>query len=295
MWRLLIIVLFTSPTFAQQKSDSVVFYPIERLEEVYTQHPGKIIRHYGFCLNYSEHYEQAAWVAYCLTKEKTIKQVERQSRFKQDPKIKTATATDADYYQSGYDRGHLAPAADMAWSDTSMRESFYYSNVSPQVPAFNRGIWKTLEEQVRDWANEFGTIYITTGPVFTNAMATIGPNKVAVPDAFYKVILVYQDTVKKGIGFILPNQASKKSIFEFAVPIDSVESVTKLDFFYQIPDSVEAVIEAKCELLQIKNVTTTVVPQNNTQSTQCVAISKSTGKRCRNMTKKANGRCHVHQ
>jgi endonuclease G len=202
-----------------------------------------LIEHTGFSLVYSEHHEQAKWVAYELTLEETLRGVERSDRFLPDPKVSTGTATDNDYKRSGYDRGHLAPAADMSWSAQAMKESFYYSNISPQVPAFNRGIWKRLEEQVRRWAQQDTSVYIVTGPVLAENLPSIGTNRVSVPAYFYKALLVYRNTTKKGIAFIMPNEKSARPLQQFAVTIDSLEQLTGIDFFPALPDSTEARLE----------------------------------------------------
>ena len=118
--------------------------------------PGKcdtLIDRPGYALGYIEYHEQAAFVIYKLTaREALTKEAQRTNRFRRDPEIPTGSATTADYRRSGYDRGHLAPAADMAFSVQTMADSFFMSNMSPQKPAFNRGIWKRLEEQVRQIA-----------------------------------------------------------------------------------------------------------------------------------------------
>ncbi|MDP2089761.1 MAG: DNA/RNA non-specific endonuclease [Flavobacteriaceae bacterium] len=216
---------------------------ITKLEIPKTNLKGVIITHTGYSLLYNETHEQANWVAYDLTKEETNKLFDRTDKFIPDPKVKTGTANNKDYFGSGYDRGHLAPAADMAWSSTAMAESFYYSNMSPQTPSFNRGIWKKLEELVRTWAIENNTIYIVTGPVLTSGLQTIGANKVSVPTYFYKVILDYSEPSIKGIGFIIPNIGSVKPLQHFAVSIDSVEKFTEIDFFPLLPDDQEELIE----------------------------------------------------
>ena len=219
------------------------------LMEIPKIHPGDIIiTHTGYSLLYDETYEQADWVAYELTKEETGKGAKRTNKFIRDPQVKTGSADNSDYSGSGYDRGHMAPAGDMGWSSTSMAESFYYSNMSPQEPGFNRGIWKNLEELVRTWAVENQAIYVVTGPVLTSGLATIGNNKVAVPKYYYKVILDYTEPGLKGIGFILPNKASKEPLQAFAVTIDSVEKFTGIDFFPQLPDMQEKSIESTLTL-----------------------------------------------
>ena len=202
-----------------------------------------IIFHIGYALLYNEEHEQASWVAYELTKEETINKFKRDNHFMKDPAVKTGTADDADYAKSGYDRGHLAPAADMGWSEKTMKESFYYSNMSPQKPGFNRGIWKKLEEKVRDWAIKNQAIYIVTGPILTPGLSTIGHNQVSIPKYYYKVILDYTEPDIKGIGFILPNESSNLPLHSFAVSIDSVEKFSGLDFFPLLPDSIERFVE----------------------------------------------------
>ena len=199
--------------------------------------PGKadtIINRPGYALGYIEQHEQPAWVIYRMTREEaTTKAAKRSDKFRPDPEIPTGSATLADYRRSGYDRGHLAPAADMAFSWQTMADSFFMSNMSPQKPAFNRGIWKELEAQVRQYAISEGDIYVVTGPILpTTKTITIGANKVTVPSAYYKV--VYDRTApEKMIAFIIPNEGSKASLQQFVVTVDAVEKETGLDFFCQ--------------------------------------------------------------
>jgi len=124
----------------------------------------------------------------------------------------------------------------MGWSAIAMKESFYYSDMSPQQPTFNRGIWKKLEELSRDWAIENDSICIVTGPVLTNALTTIGPNKVSVPKYYYKIILDCSPPEFNGIAFIIPNDASGLPLKNYAVSINSVEIITGINFFPLLPD-----------------------------------------------------------
>lgn len=230
-------------------TDSIPLYNlhpafIDRLEIPKSANQETIISHSCYSLVYNETHEQANWVAYQLTsKEVTQKVAERVDKFKSDPKVKTKTANDKDYTNSGYDRGHLAPAADMCWSLTAMNESFYYSNICPQEPGCNRGVWKRLEDLVRGWAVENDSIYVITGPVLTPGLSSIGANKVSVPKHFYKIILDYSPPGIKGIGFIVPNTSSNEPLQVFAVTIDSIETLTSLDFFPLLPDEQEKIIE----------------------------------------------------
>lgn len=264
-----------------------------------------VLRHIAYTLSYNEEYEQPNWVAYQLTEDETRPAVKRNNRFQEDPKVKTGTATHADYLHSNYDRGHLAPAADMCWSQRSMEESFYYSNISPQEPTFNRGIWEHLEEQVRDWAQQYGAVYVVTGPLLAGELPVIGRNRVAVPRYFYKAILDYQSSEHKAIAFIMPNADSQEPISRFAVSIDSLERFTGIDFFPLLPDEEETMLEKKTVLRDwnlsgsrkksdSKYRSNSNTGSNTSEAVQCKGITQK-GSRCRNKTKNPNGRCRVHQ
>jgi endonuclease G len=279
-------------SFAQQKSSS------GKLEIPKTNPSDIIITHTGYSLLYNETHEQANWVAYELTKEETTKIVDRTNKFMVDPLVKTGTANDNDYAGSGYDKGHLAPAADMGWSSTTMTESFYYSNMSPQEPGFNRGVWKRLEELVRTWAIENNSIYIVTGPVLIAGLPTIGVNKVSVPKYFYKVILDYNEPSIKGIGFIMTNTSSGEPLQTFAVTIDSVENLTGIDFFPLLPDDQEKKIESTlCTSCWSWNSNKSKSESKSSvkvkKSVQCSGTTKA-GNRCKRMTLSPNGRCYQH-
>jgi len=228
--------------FAQQ--DSLNTTILKKLEIPNIQPNEVVITHTGYVLSYNKTHKQANWVAYELTSEETNSIVGRSGKFTADPKIKTDIVKNKDYVKSGYDKGHLAPAGDMGWSLTAMTESFYFSNISPQVPSFNRGVWRKLEELVRSWAVENKSVYVVTGPVLTNGLSIIGDNKVSVPEYFYKVILDYNEPYVKGIGFIIPNNNSSEPLQYFAITIDSVEIFTHIDFFPLLPDEKENIIES---------------------------------------------------
>ena len=201
-----------------------------------------IVKHTGYTLSYNSKFKQPNWVAYLLTKDETVKRFQRGEFFAPDPLI-PGTDFKIDYLKSGYDRGHLAPAADMGYSMETMVQSFYYSNMSPQDPRFNRGVWKKLEMQVRNWAITYDSLYIVTGPIFSDLMKVIGPHRVAVPKAFYKVLLQKRNGEWFGIGFVLPNVSLKRNIMQFAISIDKVEELTGIDFFWGLGDEFELKIE----------------------------------------------------
>lgn len=208
----------------------------------------EIVRHTAYTLSYNKTYHVANWVAYELTAEETVSVVNRNNKFVPDPLLTCCTISNADYQGAGYDRGHLAPAGDMSFSTETMKESFYLSNMAPQNPGFNRGIWKKLEEQVRQWAVEDKAVYVVTGTILTKGLPTIGPDEITVPALFYKVILDYSAPEIKAIGFILPNEGSQEPLQHYAVSVDSVEKITGTDFFYQLPGDQERIIESTVDL-----------------------------------------------
>lgn len=192
----------------------------------------QVVRHEGYTLLYDENHEQARWVAYLLTKERLKGDVPRKGndKFLPDTTVVSGSALYGDYCHSGYSRGHLAPAADMKWSLQAMRESFLMSNISPQTSAFNDGIWQRAEKLVRQWATEYDSLYVITGPVLEEGLLTIGrQNHISIPRCFYKV--VYDPKRKKGIAMIIEHENSKEPIRSFAVTIDEAEATTGIDFF----------------------------------------------------------------
>ena len=209
----------------------------------------QIVRKSHYVFAYDEDAEQPAWVAYELLASEVGGPYERTDNFRRDSTIQADSATLLDYRGSGFDRGHLAPAADMAFSKAAMSESFYLSNMSPQRPAFNRGIWRKLEARVRTWAAEYGRVYVVTAGVLPPNRAKramferIGANNVLVPKRYYKI--VYDSSRQAIIAFLLANNGSSRSLSSYAVPVDNIESLIGFDLFSQLPDALENRIEAQ--------------------------------------------------
>ena len=201
----------------------------------------RIFERRGYAYGYAEKLEQPLWVTYKLTigELSGMKQL-RTDDFREDPRILTRSASPDDYKDSGFDRGHLAPAADMSWDREIMSESFFMSNMSPQRPEFNRGVWLDLENLVRSFARKEKEVFIVTGPVFEpgKKWQTIGANRVVVPDAFYKVVLDLTPP-RKMIGFIVPNRRGSKKLAKYACTVKAVEDATGLVFFPKL-DPAEA-------------------------------------------------------
>jgi endonuclease G, mitochondrial len=210
----------------------------------------EIIKHKNYTLRYEEDYEVPAWVAYKLRGEYTKGIANRAgNEFIPDRKVKDNSALTGDYSNTGYDRGHMLPAGDFKCCQELMNETFYMSNICPQVPDFNRGIWENIESRVRGWAVRDEEIFVVTGPVLRKGLPTIGRyNNVAVPEFFYKIVLFYQPKSgrsPRAIAFLLPNEALfGKRMNNYVVSVDEVEKTTGIDFFAKLPNELQAKLEA---------------------------------------------------
>lgn len=213
----------------------------------------QIIRHIGYTVSYNKDLKLPNWVSYELTRAETQGKEKRGDRFIADPLVAGPIATNADYTRSGYDKGHMAPAADMKWSPQAMEESFYFSNMCPQHPQLNRRGWKKLEEKIRDWAIADSAIIIICGPIITKQPQTIGRNKVVVPQQFFKVILSPFVKPMRAIGFLFNNRQAVEPLSTYAVTVDSIERLTNMDFFAPLPDEIEDKIEAEANYFQWPN------------------------------------------
>lgn len=207
----------------------------------------EIFKHYkGMDISFNPRHHIPNWVAWELTATETDGNTARSNKFIADPDIDSSAET-WDYSYSGYDRGHMAPAGDMRWDEEAMNQSFYMTNICPQVKSLNAGTWKNLEEKCRQWAEADSVIYIVCGPIIDgNPIEHIGDTRVYVPRKFFKVIISPYATPARGIGFIMPNSKVKGGMQACAVTIDSVESVTGHDFFASLPDEIETAVESQC-------------------------------------------------
>lgn len=188
----------------------------------------------GYAVAYSTKFKDPVYVAEHVSKDR-IGEEPRTEDFRPDPEINPEfQATLQDYNGAGYDRGHMSPAANNGSNKQAMSESFLLSNMVPQNPGNNRGIWKQLEVFVRNWVTEGSDLYVIQGGIYDNGYKTIGANKVAVPTRLFKVIIDPKN--KKMISFIFPNEKLEvKELFKFIVSVQVVEQETKIDFNPMIP------------------------------------------------------------
>lgn len=211
--------------------------------------PEQILKRTGYVASYNKTTLLPNWVAWHLTAERTEGSEKRSGvDFAEDTEVPEPRATDWDYYNSGYDRGHMCPAADNKWSKKAMEESFLFTNMCPQNGNLNRGDWNEMEMACRKWAKKYGDLYIVCGPIlYKGKHKTIGKNKVVVPEAFFKVVLRTGDD-PQAIGFIYKNTSGNRPKDSYVNTVDEVERITGIDFFPSLPDDVEKNVEATADI-----------------------------------------------
>lgn len=236
-------VIKTSAQFFLDKTKKPSEVALTDLAKITDNRSNQIIEHLGYTVSYNTLWHVPNWVAYQLTKAETYGDVPRANTFYADPQAHGVVISTSDYKNSGYDRGHMAPAADMKWSRQAMAESFYLSNVCPQNHTLNSGDWRELEERVRLYAQWYGELFVVCGPIVSENAPTIGYNNIVVPESFFKVLLRKTDAGYEAIGFVFKNQAGNKSLSSYVVSVDSAEKLSGIDFFGFLPDNVENKIE----------------------------------------------------
>lgn len=198
-----------------------------------------------YLLSHSSEHKVPIWVAYHLTRKYVTGKAKRGDQFKADAELPEGKRAELrDYEGSGYDRGHMMPAADAKWKASAMKQTFLLSNMAPQIGiGFNRGIWEELESKIRKWVKARGELYVYVGPIFlTNKIRTIGSNKVSVPTHFYKV--VYDPAAEEAIGFLMPNAKLKRgAIPHYIVSIRKIEELTGLNFLSALKKDIQDSLE----------------------------------------------------
>lgn len=209
-----------------------------------------IIEYKGYTVSYDEETRLPIWVAYELTAEESNGTIGRNGKnFRPDEKAKVVQADNYDYRGSGWSRGHMAPAGDFKWDDGAMWDTFYYTNCCPQDEKLNNGSWNVLENKVRIWASQFGSVYVVTGPIVgQDQYGKIGAHGVVVPDAFFKAVLSYSGEAYHGIAFVMFNNAMPQRLQDSYLRINDLEKISGLDFFPCLDDSLEEAIEEEVDL-----------------------------------------------
>lgn len=210
------------------------------------QRTDDVIEYLGYSVSYNKDRKIPNWVSYELLASETDGPYSRKGKnFRQDPSLRLPQAEDNDYRNSGWSRGHMAPAGDFKWSDDAMWDTFYFTNCCPQDQSLNAGQWSTLEKKVRDWANRFGSVRVVTGPlVWENSYGTIGYNKVVVPDAFFKAVLAGEQS----IAFVMYNKSENENMQKCAMSVDQLEELSGIDFFADLDEFLESKVESTYSL-----------------------------------------------
>ena len=213
---------------------------------------GRIVQHGAFVSSYNTETLIPDWVAYELTADETGGSHSREGiDFRMDPDLKGCTqAMREDYSGSGWSKGHLMPAADAAFSSSTMSETFYFTNICPQNETLNAGDWQYLEKRVRNWANRYGIVWVVTGPIVgENRYGTIGDRDVVVPDSFYKALLIQKKNGSySAIAFVMDNDEDRYYLKDCSMTINDLEALTGFDFFPALDDKVEEKVESTVRL-----------------------------------------------
>lgn len=201
----------------------------------------------GFRLSFNPLNKTPDWVGWELLGTEVDGSVTRSNKFHKDYDVE-GCPDPRDYTRSGYDRGHLCPAADQKWSSQAMSDCFYMTNMAPQRKELNTGAWKTLEEKERIWAKRDSALVIVAGPIYTGQTdERIGEAGVRVPDAFYKCILAPYANPPRAIAFVYDNARCPGNMANYVTTVDQVEAITGLDFYYNLPDEIENEVEQHSE------------------------------------------------
>jgi endonuclease G len=194
------------------------------------------------------------WVAYHLTKEYLSAGTEKRANYKflPDPDLAPdERAENKDYSKTGYDKGHMCPAADQSRNATTMKECFYLSNMCPQWPKLNRHPWEQLEAKIRSLAVKYSEIWVYVGPIFEKDTATkafkpekeLGHDNIWVPWGFYKIVVFQDKGQLTALAFQYKNQDETNDIPAHEVTIDEVQQETDLDFLSNLPENEQKGIE----------------------------------------------------
>lgn len=206
----------------------------------------------GYTVSFNPEENIPNWVAWNLDTEKLVERESRNDKFTPDPDLDPESAiTTHEYKGTGWDRGHMCPAADNRWHWRAMDESFYMTNICPQHHNLNRGDWKELEDACRRWA-AIEPVYIVCGPILykTPKYGYIGTeHQIRIPDAFFKVVLTGLESGEpRAVGFIYKNEAGNNKRDKYVNSVDEVERITSMDFFSALPDDVERYVESEYNL-----------------------------------------------
>lgn len=210
--------------------------------------PEQILVRTSYIVSYNKVWKLPNWVAWHLTDDHVDGNAPRRNSFREDLEVPRPRATPADYKGSGWSRGHMCPSGDNKWNPRANHDTFLMTNLCPQDANLNSGLWNSIEMDCRKWAKKYGDVFIICGPVpLRQPYETIGDNKVAVPKAFFKIVLCLNDSIK-AFGFVVKNKSGEKKTNLYYNTVREVERLTHIDFFPLLPDSIEDRVETHADI-----------------------------------------------
>ncbi len=249
---ILLVVLSckTPDRFSDPVKDNSEIDPYERIEIPSFDKSEDVIFYEGFTSSYNHETLIPNWVAYELTADEIVEPSLGSRYFVPDPNVNGPQATYDDYRNDAcWDKGHMVPKADLKWSAKAYEESFFFTNICPQNCTLNNGAWKSLENKVRKMAEQYGRIYVVCGPIFDlHKYGTLGKQQVAIPDAFFKALLLPVGNTYESVAFIMPNDGNRLSWHEYACSVDDLEELLGRDLFPSLYDAVEDQTESQYNL-----------------------------------------------
>ena len=180
----------------------------------------------------------------------------RPEGFSTDERIEPEYQVNTHYWtKSGYDRGHMAPnwGVSICYGRQAQVETFLLTNIIPQTPALNRGLWETLEKIIsNDYAERFGQVWVICGPIFGSNLGTLKDGKVLIPDECYKIVLrVDQNGTPHTLAFEMPQDLpmghQQPDLIQYLTSITKIEQDTGIGFFPDLPEPTRTVVENDVE------------------------------------------------
>lgn len=234
-----------STSFANNKATFVAHYTVDNV--------GDSTRNY--CMEYNYASNHTRWIAFTFCDKTSEVNTKRTNAWSSDPHLLDYTDNAYDYRGSGYDRGHLVASADRLFSIPANEQTFYYSNMSPQINSFNGGIWASLENKVQGWGKLSAirdTLYVVKGGTIRDdqVMGTIGESKIVIPKYYFMALLAKKGPVYKSIAFWFEHRAHPQpySLTDYALSVEELQGLTGIDFFHNLPDSIEQVVEKQLNI-----------------------------------------------
>ncbi len=199
-----------------------------------------------FVIGWSPSLRHPVWCAYHVPAPAKFEVGERPS-FKKDKSAQFSPKA-GDYAKTGYDRGHLAPnyAITSRFGPEAQSKTFLMSNVAPQTPSLNRGVWREIEHRIAElWTARYGEIWVIVGCI-SNGRETLSGNDVDVPTKFYQIVVAQHGSEVRALAVLIEQRLPWRAWpARYIVSIDEVERASGFDFLEELPDDIEDALESE--------------------------------------------------